>query len=270
MTIGDTIASLRKECGLTQRALAEQLGVSFQTISKWERNLCYPDIVLLPRLANILRVSIDTLLGYPAGEVRRTAYFQLYQSEEYHWGITPTPFCYRILEKYPPTEHLRVLEIGCGEGRDAVFFARNGYDVTAFDIVPDGVKKAERLAVHFNVPITAFCADMLTFTPQETYDLVYASRMVQYIPPNKRKQFFETYQRCTPSGGVHAFMVLVEKPSIPPAPDTEKDIYLMRSGEIFTYYADWRFEIFEETVIDCCSSGIPHQHCVNLMLAIKP
>ena len=65
-------------------------------------------------------------------------------------------------------------------------------------------------------------------------------------------------------------MVLVDKPNIPPAPDTEKDIYLMRSGEIFTYYSDWRFEIFEETVIDCCSSGIPHKHCVNLMLAVKP
>ena len=44
----------------------------------------------------------------------------------------------------------------------------------------------------------------------------------------------------------------------------------MRSGEIFTYYHDWDFLIFEEQVIDCNSSGIPHKHCVDLMLAVKP
>ena len=43
----------------------------------------------------------------------------------------------------PPTRPLKVLDIGCGEGKDAVFFARNGYDVTAFDLSKEGIEKGK-------------------------------------------------------------------------------------------------------------------------------
>ena len=171
---------------------------------------------------------------------------------------------------YAPMDRARVLEIGCGEGRDAVFFARNGYDVTAYDIVPEGIRKAEKLAALHQVPLNAFCADMRTFVPETEYDVVYASRALHYLPAEKRESFFEAYKRKTKAGGLHAFMVIVDKPGIPPVPDDESRVYLMKSGEIFTYYHDWPFLVFEEKVIDCNSSGIPHKHCVNLMMAVKP
>lgn len=57
------IAELRKSSGLTQDALAEKLGVTFQAVSKWENALSCPDISLLPRIAEIFDVSIDALFG---------------------------------------------------------------------------------------------------------------------------------------------------------------------------------------------------------------
>lgn len=57
------ITELRKSAGLTQDALAEKLGVTFQAVSKWENALSCPDISLLPRIAEIFDVSIDTLFG---------------------------------------------------------------------------------------------------------------------------------------------------------------------------------------------------------------
>ena len=57
------IAELRKSAGLTQDALAEKLGVTFQVVSKWENVLSCPDISLLPRIAEIFDVSIDALFG---------------------------------------------------------------------------------------------------------------------------------------------------------------------------------------------------------------
>lgn len=57
------ITELRKSAGLTQDALAEKLGVTFQAVSKWENALSCPDISLLPQIAEIFGVSIDTLFG---------------------------------------------------------------------------------------------------------------------------------------------------------------------------------------------------------------
>lgn len=62
-TIGETIAALRKRQGMTQEALAGIIGVSPQSVSKWEGNVNMPDISLLPVLADIFRCRIDDLFG---------------------------------------------------------------------------------------------------------------------------------------------------------------------------------------------------------------
>lgn len=66
LRIGENIKNLRKEQDLTQEALAEQLGVSCQSVSRWETGACYPDLELLPVLANLFRVTVDSLLGLDA------------------------------------------------------------------------------------------------------------------------------------------------------------------------------------------------------------
>ena len=64
-TLGSRIAAHRKRLGLTQDALAEQLGITAQAVSKWEKDLSCPDISMLPRLAEIFQVTTDSLLGMP-------------------------------------------------------------------------------------------------------------------------------------------------------------------------------------------------------------
>ena len=64
MKLNEQIAYLRRQKGMTQEELAQALGVSNQSVSKWESAQCCPDIGLLPALADIFGVSIDTLMGY--------------------------------------------------------------------------------------------------------------------------------------------------------------------------------------------------------------
>ena len=61
-TLGAAIARLRKERGMTQLELAQQMGVTDKAVSKWERDLSCPDIASIPRLAEIFQVSADELL----------------------------------------------------------------------------------------------------------------------------------------------------------------------------------------------------------------
>ena len=59
----DTISFYRKKQGLTQEELAKKLGVTNQSVSKWESAQCCPDIGLLPKLADIFEITIDELFG---------------------------------------------------------------------------------------------------------------------------------------------------------------------------------------------------------------
>lgn len=61
--IGSKITELRKAGGMTQEELAGILGVSPQTISKWETSTTMPDIMLLPLIADTFEVTIDELFG---------------------------------------------------------------------------------------------------------------------------------------------------------------------------------------------------------------
>ena len=61
-TLGSCIRTLRMQNNLTQLQLAELLGVTDKAVSKWERDLSYPDIALFPKLADILGTTVDGLL----------------------------------------------------------------------------------------------------------------------------------------------------------------------------------------------------------------
>lgn len=64
LNISPFIKKKRKELNLTQDELAEKLGVTKASVSKWELARSYPDITLLPSIAEIFNCSVDELLGY--------------------------------------------------------------------------------------------------------------------------------------------------------------------------------------------------------------
>lgn len=77
MKLNEQIAYLRKRKGMTQEELAGRLGVTNQSVSKWENTQCCPDIGLLPEIADIFGVSIDTLLGREKQDSFENLYMQV-------------------------------------------------------------------------------------------------------------------------------------------------------------------------------------------------
>lgn len=69
-TMGETIAALRKERGMTQKDLARQMNVTDKAVSKWERDLSCPDIGSIPRLAQVLSVGVEELLNAPSEKTK--------------------------------------------------------------------------------------------------------------------------------------------------------------------------------------------------------
>ena len=64
LSLSANISKLRKEHAMTQEQLAEALGVTFASVSKWERGVATPELNLIAEMADLFEVSIDALIGY--------------------------------------------------------------------------------------------------------------------------------------------------------------------------------------------------------------
>ena len=73
-TFGTMIATMRKEKGMTQLELAEKMGVTDKAVSKWERDLSFPDINSIPKLADIFNVTVDELIQVKVDKKENTEY----------------------------------------------------------------------------------------------------------------------------------------------------------------------------------------------------
>lgn len=71
--IGESIRALRHRDGRRQEDLADALGVTAQAVSRWETNTVYPDISVIPAIANYFHVTIDELFGYNSDRDERLA-----------------------------------------------------------------------------------------------------------------------------------------------------------------------------------------------------
>ena len=123
MRIGSKIKELRKRNGITQEQLASSIGISFQTVSKWENGIALPDIALAPVLANYFGVSLDELFDYNRREI-----------EEEIEEITEESWKYR---ETGPAEGRRILEAGLQKYPDNDILLNNLLYVLNYTDNPD-------------------------------------------------------------------------------------------------------------------------------------
>ena len=132
----------------------------------------------------------------------RTNYEKWYEGDTYYWGLEPGDFLEELIELCPPSADKKVLDIGCGEGKDAVYMAQKSYDVTAFDLTENGIRKTVSLAEKRNVNIRAYVDDINTFSTDEQFDIIYSTGTVQYLFEENKKGFFEKLDKITKKNGI--------------------------------------------------------------------
>ena len=84
LIIGENIRDYRKKNNLTQEQFAERLGVTYQSVSRWENGTTYPDLELLPAISDLLSITVDELLGMPEAKKEEKANLAINTKKEYN------------------------------------------------------------------------------------------------------------------------------------------------------------------------------------------
>lgn len=129
----------------------------------------------------------------------RTFWDDKFAPERYAYGETPNAFLAWHAGSFPAEGKL--LSLGEGEGRNAVFLAGRGYDVTAIDASPRGLSKLKRLAEAKGVKVTGIEADVNTFTlGTERWDGIY--NIYCHLEPEARQALYARIRAALKPGGV--------------------------------------------------------------------
>lgn len=81
---------------------------------------------------------------------------------------------------------LRVLDIGCGQGRDALFIARLGHRVVGVDLSANGIRDLNAVAAKDGLPIEGICADITEFAPLGAFDVLLIDRTLHMLSERPR------------------------------------------------------------------------------------
>jgi tellurite methyltransferase len=193
---------------------------------------------------------------------------RVYGQDEYYWGTDPNEMAEKTVDLASEFgDMVTVVDIGAGEGRDAVFFAEQGWEVYAIDISPTGLQKADCLADRRGVPLETIEADANDLSLPDSVDVVYSAGTLQYIRPENRDRQFQRFKEATTSGGIHAMFAFVDHPEIPTPPDWTENEHFYARGELADYYDDWETLQLQELVFDDDSGGEPHQHAAEIVFA---
>lgn len=140
-----------------------------------------------------------------------TDYEQVYQQR--HALGKPTQIFVDFFDSYPK-QKADVLDLGCGQGRDALFIARRGHRVVGVDIAPTGIAQLMEDAQAEGLQIEGVVADLRTYEPQGDYDVVLLDRTLHMLAADARLEVLKQVSRVARDDG---FVLIADEKSNMPA-----------------------------------------------------
>lgn len=125
---------------------------------------------------------------------------QRYSGEEFFYGTDPNAFLVSQLHRFKPGQS--VLAVADGEGRNGVWLARQGLDVTAVDFSPLAVEKAQRLAGQYGVTVHHEISDLFAWNWGENRFDAMVAIFIQFVGPEQRRTLNELMLRALKPGGL--------------------------------------------------------------------
>jgi len=162
-----------------------------------------------------------------------------------------------------------VLDVGCGEGRNAIFLAGLGHHAEGFDLSKAGIAKAQAIAAAQNLDIRFWAQDLGKFAFARDYDVILSHGVLHLPEKSVRDAFIKLAQAHTKPSGLHFIGVFTNRlPVAPDMVDVTKSLFDV--GELPAMYDGWEIlQHYEGTFRDEHPGGVCHHHAYERMIARK-
>lgn len=132
-----------------------------------------------------------------------------YKKAKFYWGLKPDARLVEIV-KYAPKGI--ALDIGAGEGKNSIFLARNGFKVEAIDKIKEGLKKCQKIAQKYNLPIKMRVIDIKKFRfSKKKYSLIFSIASLDFLKFSEIKKIMLRIKESLITGGIVYLSVFTTK-----------------------------------------------------------
>ncbi|MGD1118735.1 MAG: methyltransferase domain-containing protein [Dehalococcoidales bacterium] len=182
-------------------------------------------------------------------------------------GGKPGEMVVKAASGLPPGS--RALDLGCGEGRNALYLAGLGFQVSATDISQSGIAKLKTIARERKLKIDASVGDMRDYQFSQRFDLIVCEGCLHLIQREDWQMLLKRMKRFTTPGGQHVVGVFTDAA---PEPEDQRGLMvgLFKEGELLEQFKDW--EILESKAYRFTHThpdGPTHEHAGNEIIARK-
>ncbi|WP_312979175.1 tellurite resistance methyltransferase TehB [Atlantibacter sp.] len=138
----------------------------------------------------------------------------------------------------------KVLDLGCGNGRNSLYLAANGFDVTAWDKNPMSIANLQRVAEAEGLHnLQSDVRDLNSLKFDGEYDFILSTVVMMFLESTTIAGLIDNMQRCTKSGGYNLIVAAMDTEDFP---CTVGFPFAFREGELSGYYAGWEVVKYNE------------------------
>lgn len=196
-------------------------------------------------------------------------YNNKYSGPILYWGNKP--HCLAVhLKKILPVNS-SVLDLGCGEGQNAVYLAKHGFCVTAADLSEKGIDRLKNLAKTRKVNINTCVCDAVNFIKNSSeYNAIICANLFQFIPSDRISEFINNIREKTSINGYNVIASFVAENEVQKQKAISQGRYLFDKDELKSFYSNWQIIEYSEKLSSWETHGEPkHRHFVVKMIAKK-
>lgn len=154
----------------------------------------------------------------------------------------------------------KILDLGCGNGRNSIFLSEKGFEVTSIDISKENIETIKSVSKN----IKAIVADISTYKIEEDYDVIISTAVLHFLNQSVSKSIINQMKEHTKKEGINIISVFTEDNPSKRFPN------LFKSGELKSFYRDWNIIRYKEFITPIeCHGEKPHRHAIAILVAKK-